>query len=374
MIKYDIVENKYLYNMDDLENVIKVIEDGNFYNFDDCTKEKISDVVAAIEKFISNIKTESVNVTLERHETEEEARAYFGDDFINQLNNLFTTLDKQETIVALHGTDVGSCPSICQNGLMYKLPSLSSTAVQQHMEYGQKDIEYNDFEGLLNWGHKEYKGLIILAIPYECYYKDGLWNKYQDSNLGIYGVQDYKIDPDFVVGYIDVVNKKIVLNPKYSREHNYTNYIKDNDIYRDNLSFNNELFKKISIDSNKLMEENVPNNSIVNNDFDPKRIPYVLEDLIGTFNSIKVGFPDGMTEKRYKDFLEELSYGFNGIKNSINALKTNDEIKRERENFLNTNNTSVESSINVNDIDWGDDFDWDTSSSEEEDNKSMRFI
>ena len=85
------------------------------------------------------------------------------------------------------------------------------------MAYGQADICYNDYEGLLNRKHREYKGLVVIAVPYECFYKEGLWKKFQDTDSAIYGGEDYRIDPDFIVGYIDVYNKDIVLNPKYNR-------------------------------------------------------------------------------------------------------------------------------------------------------------
>lgn len=50
-------------------------------------------------------------------------------------------------MVALHGTPVENCPSICENGLQYKTPSLTATAVLQSMAYGQTDIHYSDYEG-----------------------------------------------------------------------------------------------------------------------------------------------------------------------------------------------------------------------------------
>ena len=76
---------------------------------------------------------------------------------------------------------------------------------------------------------------MIVAVPYECCYKEGLWRKYQNTDSAAYGGQDYKIDSDFIVGYIDVENKNIVLNPKYNRQHNYGDYLRDNDMFRELL-------------------------------------------------------------------------------------------------------------------------------------------
>ena len=149
--------------------------------------------VKCVENFISNIEVIPEEVVLERHETEEEAREYFGENFITKFDQLLTKLDKEETIVALHGTNEDLCQNICVDGLKYKIPCLTSTAILQKMSYGQKEIHYDNYEGLLNWPYKEYKGLIIIAIPYECFYKEGLWNKFQDTNLNMYGVQNQGI-------------------------------------------------------------------------------------------------------------------------------------------------------------------------------------
>ena len=120
-----------------------------------------------------------------------------------------TELDKQQTIVALHGTYPDKCPKICEEGLKYLYPSISSTAVSQSMAYGAGEMHYDKYEELLNWRHRNYKGLIMIAIPYECYYKEGLWNHYQETGNVMYGAQDYKINPDFIACYIDVDEKEI---------------------------------------------------------------------------------------------------------------------------------------------------------------------
>ena len=56
--------------------------------------------------------------------------------------------------------------------------------------------------------------IVIVAVPYECCYKEGLWRKYQNTDSAAYGGQDYKIDSDFIVGYIDVENKNIEIRTK----------------------------------------------------------------------------------------------------------------------------------------------------------------
>ena len=211
MITYETTENKYIYRSSDVESIINYVTAKNKYT--SYTVEYLNGNISLINQFLVNIEPKEENVIKTRHETEEEAREYFGEEFINTFDNLMTKHDKEQTIIALHGTNPLLCESICENGLYYKSPSLDSTAVKQEMALGQHDIKYKKYEQLLNWGHKDYKGLIILAIPYECFYKEGLWNHFQETNSSAYGGQDYKIDPDFIVGYIDVNSKKIVLNP-----------------------------------------------------------------------------------------------------------------------------------------------------------------
>ena len=372
MIKYNAVQNRYLYRTDDIDKILDIIQNGRFYNSDYCTQENVSTLVKAVDEFMTHIEVIQENVVLERHETEEEAREYFGEEFISKFDQLITELDRQETIVAIHGTREEVCPMICEKGLQYRSPSLSSTAIQQDMAWGQHEMHYDNYESLLNWGHKNYKGLVILAIPYECYYKEGLWNNFQDTNSSAYGGQDYRIDPDFVVGYIDVTQKKIVLNPKYNRQHNYEGYVKDFELFREQLDMDNNKIKQEMIKIEELLKQELDYNQeklkeeSKKEQFDISRIPYVIEDLIGTFNSIKLGFPDGMTEERYKYFLEQLSYGFNDVVESIPLLKTNDQVRKEKEEKISMFNddsktiNSAEQASDFEDFDWGEDFDWET--------------
>lgn len=330
MIKYNEIQNKYLYKMDDLDKIIKMIESGLYYNMDGCTQESVSEFVSSVKSFLSSLKIEQEEVTLERHETEDEARQYFGEEFIKEFDELLTQLDKQDTIVAIHGTGKNVCPQICENGLQYKLPSLSSTAIQQQMAYGVEDMHYSQYETLLNWPHRNYKGLVILAIPYECFYKEGLWNHFGNTDSSAYGGQDYKIDADFVVGYIDVENKRIVRNPKYNRQHNYENYEKDYEIFREQKGMTNDILKQKLIESERQIKQSHKEYSPLpdtHEEFDISRIPYIIEELLGTFNSIKYGFSKGMNQERYDYLMRELH--LNDIENSIPLLKTNEQIKQE---------------------------------------------
>lgn len=336
MIKYEGVENRYLYNTQIVDEIIEMIHSGNYYFENECTQESIGAVVNKVNSFISSITPVEQKVMLERHETEEEARQYFGSEFVQKFDRLMTMLDQQQTMVALHGTDVENCPSICEKGLQYKNPSLTATAVLQSMAYGQGDMHYKDYEGLLNWKHRQYKGIAIIAVPYECFYKEGLWRKYQDTDTAAYGGQDYRIDPDFVVGYIDVENKNIVLNPKYNRQHKYNDYLVDNDMFHEQKNMNNDSFRQSLIATEqKSADTTTPivttSDDIKQLKIDASLVPEFVEDMLGMFNSIKYGFPNGMSEQKYKDLLGELANNFKYIQDALPELKTNEQVKQERE-------------------------------------------
>ena len=129
MIEYEGTKKVYRYNCDYLNNIIEMLESHAFDDAYNVTQEQVKDLIDKLNRFISNISVSEEKTILKRHETEEEAREYFGMDFILQLNQLFTRLDEECTIVSIHGTDPSLCQSICDVGLLYKMPSLSATAV-----------------------------------------------------------------------------------------------------------------------------------------------------------------------------------------------------------------------------------------------------
>lgn len=368
MIKYEGEETKYNYNISDVETIINHLSNNNYYNPRLCTKEVMQDLITYINRFINNIKETKHKTILERKETEEEAREYFGREFIKQFNFIMTELDNQETIVAIHGTHPEVAKKICESGLQYKLPSINGTAVTQTMNYGEDDINYQDYEGLLNWGHKNYKGLVLIAIPYECYYKEPLWNHFQDKKMGAYGIADYRIDPDFIYGYIDINEKKIYLNPKYTRNHNYkNNNTNDNDIFRKNPNLTNEEFKKLALETKKIFSNNKEKITVID-EFEEEEIKEdkiyyetsnISEELTGLFNSIIM--TDDLTEERYKYILESLSFKINKINKIIPKLKDKEtalkEIEEENKKYSmfddnSSSNNTKDNFFEFDNIDW----------------------
>lgn len=374
MIKYEALVNKYYYNSENLDNVIKLLKDTDYY--ENCSRENVSILVESVNKFLDDIKVQKENVILERHETEAEARAYFGEEFINKFDKLLTELDQQQTIVALHGTTTDSCPKICEEGLKYAYPTLHSTAISQSMAYGEGEMHYNKYEGLLNWKHKNYKGLVMIAVPYECYYKEGLWNQYQATDRGMIYSQDYKINPDFVAGYIDVNDKKIVVNPKYNRNHDYTGLVEDMDIYRENKELDNDKIANIMRTSKEELQSSVPTNveekKKQEEEIDIQKVPEYIENLNYTFNSIKIGYPDAMNEEKYKEILSDLSNNFTKVTKALPFLKTNEELKKSAEPI--SSPVSVAQSTDEFTFDdnfFDDDIEWEDESSMQQENKKL---
>ena len=365
--KYESLENKYSYNPQDLETILTLLKKRDYIQ--SCTKENVSVIVDAVNNFLNNIKKEKHVVTLERHETEAEAREYFGQKFISEFDQLLTKLDKQQTIVALHGTRIHNCPQICNNGLMYKSPGLSGTAISQEMAFGDHDMHYQQYESLLNWKHKDYKGLVIIAVPYECYYKEGLWNHFQKLNGSAYGIADYKIDPDFIVGYIDVLEKRIVINPNYSREHNYSKYEKDMELFHEQKDMDNEKFITVNLEYRKelfktpsqvVTKPTNPEESTI----DINSFPYDIEALLGTFKSINTN-SSTMDKLKYEYLLKELSRFLNEVQKVLPLLKTTAQVQQEMAEkylvFTDSDTIPQNTEIFFDDdesIEWDDANDW----------------
>ena len=351
MIKYEALVNNYYYNNEDIDKVIKLLKDTNYY--ESCTRENVSVLVESVNKFLNDIKIKREKTVLERHETEEEARAYFGEDFIDKFDKLLTELDKQQTIVALHGTYPDKCPKICEEGLKYLYPSISSTAVSQSMAYGAGEMHYDKYEELLNWRHRNYKGLIMIAIPYECYYKEGLWNHYQETGYVMYGAQDYKINPDFIACY------------------DYTGLVEDTSIYRENKELDNDKVSRIMRENLKKFKSSgvstVERKGKREEKIDIKKIPEYIEHLNYTFNSIKLGYPDVMSEERYKELLSDLSNDFATVTKALPLLETEKELRKSKEVV----SVPISTIQNTDDFVFDDDIEWNDTSLTQEEGKKL---
>ena len=87
-------------------------------------------------------------------------------------------------------------------------------------------------------------------------------------------------------------------------------------------NIDNNKFRELLIESKKMLNElpqKIDKEEFIE-EVDVTRIPIIIEDLIGLFNSIKSEY---MNENRYKYFLEELFNSFNYIAKSMPLLKSN---------------------------------------------------
>lgn len=374
MIKYEGTEKRFYYDIEDVNRIINILSNVKYENPDICSKEEVYSLVEEISSFISNFKVVEKSAILERKENEEEAREYFGEEFINKFENVLSIIDQQHTMLALHGTSPEVCPLICEEGLKYKSPSLDSTADTKNLNFGDGNVHYENYKELVNWGHKNYKGLVMIAVPYECYYREGLWEHYEETENKIYGSQDYKIPSDFIVGYIDVEKKNIILNSKYNRNHNYSNLEKDNDIYK-NLTVKNdeEMIQEMKQKYSQI--STMPVSSEQGDEMEEINLEstlFKIEEFVGLFNSMTIDYENGLHEERYKMLLMEISRLVSEVSKAIPLMKTQEEILAEQTRFSMFDAPSINSDISNQISDFGDDIDWGFPSLEEENTQIKR--
>lgn len=320
-----------------LDKVLNYLNTQNFWDANKCTKETCLDLIGLLQKFSDGIIKREVETTLERPETEEEAKAYFGADFVSQFNALLTELEAQETVVAIHGTNEEIAPLIADTGLQYNYPQLLSTVVIQETEFGVKPVEYTNFSGLLNWPHKNYKGLVLVAIPYECFYKEGLWEHYKDSQYG----QNYRIPAEFIRGYVDVPFRKIVLNPKYKRDHDYTGLEPDLDTFHkrniNNSEYRNQAIKSkvdLSLGQQKQSvnkESEYTSGYYVEVDamWPTQTVNMIHENLLGVFNSIRYSSNHDMSSEVYGNIHAAITDSIRSLNDVLPFLKTREQAEHD---------------------------------------------
>lgn len=353
MIEYNGVKKEYVYDRDQINKLLDFVRSCNLYNPSSFSKEKCSELINTINEFSSSIKERLLPVKLSRKETESEARSYFGEELIDEFDSLLTRLDNDEVMVAIHGTLPETAESICETGLQYKQPNLTSTSVLQNMNYGSEDMHYKYYSSLLNWVHREYKGLVILGIPYECFYKEGLWNKYKDDESEY--SQNYRIDPEFIVGYLDVENKRIVRNPKYSRKHNYEGYVPDNEVFHKREGISNSDFKNMLIDGKKKFKDNGEvRESTTIKEKEPESVDLVLgrvnDDIDSSFNYLRNSDNLTISNDVHKTNIDTINYVLDSLNGIMPSLKTEEELRLEEE--------QKKSEITVSNEDF-EDWDWD---------------
>lgn len=92
-------------------------------------------------------KQEKLDITtLERKETEDEAMAVCGQDFVDKYREILNFFEDNNINLHIHGTNPKIANEIMESGLWYSAPDLMATTVGQ-------DLNNPQFSNLLNWPH-----------------------------------------------------------------------------------------------------------------------------------------------------------------------------------------------------------------------------
>lgn len=163
---------------------------------------------------------DSVTITKEERterirETEEQAKAYFGEEFVEKLQSIINYCAENNLALQLHGTSEDYIPEILNNGLSCHKNDIAYTSLSADRK--------NLYSDLLNWPHREYKGIILLALPKECIGITGhgeqpIWN---DSTIW---ANSYELAPEFILGALDIENKSIIMNNAFTKDHDYSKF------------------------------------------------------------------------------------------------------------------------------------------------------
>ena len=324
-------EKVYHVNTEIGKQIFDYLYNNQFWNVNRCTQEVVGKLTTLLASFTDDIKEEIVPVTIRRHETEDEARAYFGADFIREFDTLIKQTDDEESVMAIHGTTLENAAKIADEGLYYKNPGVLSTACIQ-----ERSLDgYKSYETLLNWPHREYKGLVLLAIPYECFYKEPLWEKMDVDDNSLW---KYKIKPEYIVGYIDVSGKKIVKNHNYSRNHDYQNLEYDLDIYHKRDITNKEFYDDSVLQDEEIslsefqtsfaQEESMGTFGTYHENEPIRNVDYITSGLMGIINSCLLSGTGIISEYQYRSVLDDIKIAIKYLGKELPKLKTNEEAKK----------------------------------------------
>lgn len=369
----------------------KVIEKTNMYQFDVQTvinarnfltekymcgdygesKETIHEFISILENILSSLKIEEIDVERKVRESEDEARQYFGEDFVRRFEQIRRYCTENNLMLAIHGTEPQLLDSIQQNGLEYQLPEILSTTFIQT----GTDLEetYSNFSGLLNWPHKESKGLILLGIPSECngVLSHGeketkpLWLRI--SQEGDYE-EKYRINPEFIVGQIDVDKKVIQDNPTFSLSHDYSGLEYDYDLtdYKRKISMTSEKGEKTTEDVHEEQTDDAQENVSIG---EKKSSRELLVDIANNFSnplSVLIKSKGKMEESDISEYIESIRQTIITLKQLEPQLRDNQEITEE----LEIAEKEWQQGARVDATEW-DDIEWDDDSDRDDDDDSF---
>lgn len=349
----------YQYDVQYIQNIKQFLAERYMRGDYGESKETIQEFISMLELALSSLKYKEIEVEEKVKESEEEARQYFGEDFISEFEQIRQFCTENNLMLAIHGTNPQTLDLIQNEGLLYKSPAILSTALIQN----DTDLEenYTNYRNLLNWPHREYKGLILLGIPSECngvlFHGEKetkpLWLK--TSKAGEYEGQ-YRINPEFIIGQIDVSKKMIQKNPAFSLNHDYSGLDYDNDLtnYGRKLSIPIETIKGVTEDERQeqydgLYEE--VNESEESSQKSKEELLFDLETEVMPVVAVLIRAKGQMKEKKISKYIEILKQSITTLKHIEPQLKEKQEIKNE----LEVANKETENSLEWDDLEWDDD-------------------
>ena len=142
-------------------------------------------------------------------------REYFGERFVDEFEKMLQECKDYNEFLFMHGTETEEeAKEICRFGLISDYPELYYTA---ELISSQDKLLYDKLQ---SWPHWDRKFLIMCCVP---------------KNSGMGGEPIWKqangdgviLLPEYIKGYINVIQKQIIRNDKYKLEHNYENGIED---------------------------------------------------------------------------------------------------------------------------------------------------
>ena len=143
-----------------------------------------------------------------------EGKEYFGEEFVKEFESILQNCIENNDFLFIHGTPTReNAEDICKRGLLSDYPELNYTAYM--METDDRLL----YDKLKSWPFAELKFLVMCVVPRNSG-KGGvpIWTEVQYGSVLL---------PEFIKGYVDVIQRRIVQNELYSQIHNHKNMIED---------------------------------------------------------------------------------------------------------------------------------------------------
>lgn len=211
MVKYQSKEKLVKFDKKLADKLVDIIRNKNY------CKEMVEETLALLDEFSNSAEYKEEIITLERNETEDEAKFSLGEDFVSQYQQILNICKENDLMMYIHGTKPEIAEKIIDEGLAYKSPQIQSTAINM-------DLENPQYSMLLNWPHQSYKGLVVALIPKESFGK--FWVKNGEGVKGA-SAYNYTIHSEFLLGMIDIEKKSFIKNEKFCTNHDYNKFIGD---------------------------------------------------------------------------------------------------------------------------------------------------